>query len=123
MEAGSTLRLALPTQGTWDVLSEHSGTHTPQEIQLLQKPRLLALQTLRHAVHFPEEEANMALLSFHSGDVSYHGVRGCADIGCPGPSHWNPARSTPHWGQGGLKDHPSPGEHLLYAGGFSHDLT
>lgn len=33
-----------------------------------------------------------------------HGGRGCAEVGCPGPSHWNPAGSTPLWGPGGLEE-------------------
>lgn len=51
--------LTRPPSGASGIRSQNThSADPPQEIQLLQEPQLLPLQTLRHAVHFPEEEAN-----------------------------------------------------------------
>lgn len=80
----------------------------PQEIQLLQEPRLLPLQTLCHAVHFPEEEANTAVMRDSSEGVSYQDMRHHAEVGCPGLLTLEPVESGLCWKQRGLGEYGLP---------------
>lgn len=73
----------------------------PQKIQLLQEPRLLTLQTLCHAVHFPEKDANTEVMSDCPMQASYQGTRRRAEGGCLGAL--TGAAAAPHAGDRGFK--------------------
>lgn len=94
----------------------------PQKIQLLQEPRLLTLQTLCHTVHFPEKDANTAVMRDCAGQGSYQGRRRRAEDGCPG-ALTGTAGSAPRWGQRVQRNMVVLGEHLPCASAPSRDLS